>query len=153
TEADADIAELIDFCDYYAHEALRLAGPQPVVPYPGEENELVYIPLGVGIEIPPWNFPAAIMGGMTGAAIVTGNTTVLKPASTSPAIAYQFVRILIDDAGVPPGVVNFLPGPGGEIGDALVDHPKTRFIAFTGSKEVGLRIFERASKVHEGQIW
>ncbi len=153
TEADADIAELIDFCDYYAHEALRLAGPQPVVPYPGEENELVYIPLGVGIVIPPWNFPAAIMGGMTGAAIVTGNTTVLKPASTSPAIAYQFVRILIDDAGVPPGVVNFLPGPGGEIGDALVDHPKTRFIAFTGSKEVGLRIFERASKVHEGQIW
>jgi 1-pyrroline-5-carboxylate dehydrogenase len=152
-EADADIAELIDFAEYYGRQALRLGGPQDVVPHPGEENEMRYIPLGVGVVIPPWNFPAAIMGGMTMAAIVTGNTVVLKPASTSPVIAAKFVRILLDDAGVPPGVVNFVTGPGGTIGDALVDHPRTRFIAFTGSKEVGLRIFERAAKTQPGQIW
>jgi 1-pyrroline-5-carboxylate dehydrogenase len=152
-EADADVAELIDFAEYYAREALRLGGPQPVVPQPGEDNELRYIPLGVGIVIPPWNFPAAIMGGMTMAAVVTGNTVVVKPASTSPTIAAWFVRLLIDEGGLPAGVVNFLPGPGGAIGDVLVDHPLTRFIAFTGSKEVGLRIFERAARVHAGQKW
>jgi 1-pyrroline-5-carboxylate dehydrogenase len=151
-EADGDIAELIDFCEYYAREALRLAGPQPVVPYPGEKNELRYIPLGVGIVIPPWNFPSAIMGGMTAAAVVSGNTVVLKPASTSPTIAAWFVGALIE-SGLPAGVVNFLPGPGSKVGDVLVDHPLTRFIAFTGSKEVGLRIFERAAKVHPGQKW
>jgi 1-pyrroline-5-carboxylate dehydrogenase len=152
-EADADVAELIDFLEYYAREALRLDGPQRLVPYPGEENELRYIPLGVGIVIPPWNFPSAIMGGMTGAAVVTGNTVVVKPASTAPTIAAWFIDVLIEEGGLPPGVVNFLPGPGGEIGDVLVDHEKTRFIAFTGSKEVGLRIFERSAKVHKGQKW
>jgi 1-pyrroline-5-carboxylate dehydrogenase len=152
-EADGDIAELIDFAEYYARQALKLGGPQPVVPHPGEDNELRYIPLGVGAVIPPWNFPGAIMGGMTMAALVTGNTVLLKPAHTSPLIAYDFVRILLDDAGLPPGVVNFLPGPGSRIGDALVDHPRTRFIAFTGSKEIGMRIYERASKVQKGQIW
>jgi 1-pyrroline-5-carboxylate dehydrogenase len=152
-EADADIAELIDFLEFYGREALRLAGPQPVVDYPGEDNQLVYIPLGVGIVIPPWNFPSAIMGGMTSAAVVSGNTVVLKPASTSPTIAAWFVDLLIEEGGMPAGVVNFLPGPGGEIGDVLVDHEKTRFIAFTGSKEVGLRIFERAARVHAGQKW
>ncbi|MGQ0815098.1 MAG: L-glutamate gamma-semialdehyde dehydrogenase [Gemmatimonadota bacterium] len=152
-EADGDIAELIDFCDYYGRQMLKLAGPQPVVPYPGEENELRYIPLGVGIVIPPWNFPGAIMGGMCAAAIVAGNTVVLKPASTSPAIAWQFFKIMTEDCGLPPGVLNFLPGPGGAMGDALVDHPKTRFIAFTGSKEIGIRINERAAKVHPGQVW
>jgi 1-pyrroline-5-carboxylate dehydrogenase len=152
-EADADIAELIDFAEYYAREALRLGGPQPVVPNPGEQNELRYIPLGVGIVIPPWNFPSAIMGGMTVAAAVTGNTVVLKPASTSPTIAAWFVDILRKDAGFPPGVVNFVPGPGAEIGDALVTDARTRFIAFTGSKEVGLRIFERAAKHQPGQKW
>jgi 1-pyrroline-5-carboxylate dehydrogenase len=152
-EADADIAELIDFLEYYARQALRLGGPQEVVPNPGEENELRYIALGVGVVIPPWNFPAAIMGGMTGAAIVCGNTVVLKPASTSPIIAAKFVRLMIDEGGLPPGVLNFITGPGGIIGDTLVDHPRTRFIAFTGSKEVGLRIFERASKTQPGQIW
>lgn len=152
-EADADVAELIDFLEYYAREALRLAGPQPVVPFPGEKNELRYIPLGVGIVIPPWNFPAAIMGGMAAAAIVTGNTVVLKPASTSPTIAAWFVRLFIEAGGLPPGVLNFLPGPGSKVGDVLVDHALTRFIAFTGSKEVGLRIFERAAKVHPGQKW
>ena len=151
-EADADVAELIDFANYYAIQMLRLAGPQEVVPYPGEENELRYIPLGVGVVIPPWNFPGAIMGGMTIAAIVAGNTVVLKPASTSPTIAAVFVNLL-REVGVPNGVVNFLPGPGGAIGDALVDHPRTRFIAFTGSKDVGLRIYERAAKVQPGQIW
>ncbi len=151
-EADGDIAELIDFLEYYAREALRLAGPQPVVPYPGEKNELRYIPLGVGIVIPPWNFPSAIMGGMTAAAVVSGNTVVLKPASTSPTIAAWFVGALTE-SGLPAGVVNFLPGPGSKVGDVLVDHPLTRFIAFTGSKEVGLRIFERAAKVHAGQKW
>ena len=151
-EADADIAELIDFAEYYARQMLKLAGPQEVVPYPGEKPELRYIPLGVGAVIPPWNFAGAIMGGMTLATIVAGNTAVLKPASTSPTIAAQFMRIL-KEAGLPDGVVNFLTGPGGAIGDALVDHPRTRFIAFTGSKEIGMRIFERASKVHPGQIW
>jgi 1-pyrroline-5-carboxylate dehydrogenase len=152
-EADGDIAELIDFCEYYGRQMLRLAGPQDVVPSPGEENELRYVPLGVGIVIPPWNFPGAIMGGMTAAAIVAGNTVVLKPASSSPAIAAQFVKILNEECGLPAGVLNFLPGPGGAMGDALVDHPKTRFIAFTGSKEIGIRINERAAKVHPGQIW
>src|SRR5690606_14166859 len=152
-EADADVAELIDFAEYYARQALKLGGPQPVVPYPGEENEIRYIPLGVGAVIPPWNFPGAIMGGMTMAAIVCGNTVLLKPAHTSPLIAYDFMRILLDEAGLPPGVVNFIPGPGSTVGERMVDHPKTRFIAFTGSKEVGLRIFERAAKHQPGQIW
>lgn len=152
-EADSDVAELIDFCEYYGRQMLRLAGPQDVVPSPGEENELRYVPLGVGIVIPPWNFPGAIMGGMVAAAIVAGNTVVLKPASSSPAIAAQFVKILNEECGLPAGVLNFLPGPGGAMGDALVDHPKTRFIAFTGSKEIGIRINERAAKVHPGQIW
>jgi 1-pyrroline-5-carboxylate dehydrogenase len=152
-EADIDIAELIDFAEYYGRQMLRLAGPQQVVPFPGEDNEMRYIPLGVGIVIPPWNFPGAIMGGMAMAAIVTGNTVVLKPASTSPAIAAQFVKLMNEECALPPGVLNFITGPGGTLGDTLVDHPKTRFIAFTGSKEVGIRINERAAKVHPGQIW
>jgi 1-pyrroline-5-carboxylate dehydrogenase len=152
-EADGDVAELIDFAEYYGRQMLKLAGPQPVVPFPGEENEMRYIPLGVGAVIPPWNFPAAIMGGMTLAAIVTGNTVVVKPAHTSPTIAAIFVDMLLQECQLPPGVVNFITGPGGVIGDALVDHPRTRFIAFTGSKEIGKRVFERAAKVHPGQIW
>jgi len=152
-EADADVAEAIDFCEYYGRQMLRLAGPQPVVAYPGETNQLEYIPLGVGVVIPPWNFALAIMAGMTSAAIVAGNTVVLKPASTSPTIAAIFVDILNNECQLPPGVLNFVPGPGGTIGDALVDHPHTRFIAFTGSKEVGLRIFERAAKQQPGQNW
>lgn len=151
-EADADIAEAIDFCEFYGREMLRLAGPQPVNQLPGERDELVYVPLGAGVAIPPWNFPAAIMVGLTVAPIVAGNTVVLKPASTAPVIAAKFVEIL-EQVGLPAGVINFLPGPGGSVGDALVDHPKTRFIAFTGSKEVGLRIFERAAKRQPGQKW
>jgi 1-pyrroline-5-carboxylate dehydrogenase len=151
-EADGDIAESIDFCEFYGREMLRLAGPQQIYPLPGEDDQLHYIPLGAGVAIPPWNFPGAIMVGLVVAPVVAGNTVVLKPASTSPIIAAKFMEVL-ESVGLPPGVVNFLPGPGGSVGDALVDHPKTRFIAFTGSKEVGLRIYERAAKVHPGQRW
>lgn len=151
-EADGDTAEAIDFMEFYAREMMRLAGEQPLVRIEGEENELVYIPLGVGAVIPPWNFPGAIMAGMTSASFVTGNTVVLKPASTSPAIAFQFMRIL-EDIGLPAGVVNFLTGSGSTIGDALVENPQIRFIAFTGSRDVGLRINELAAKHQKGQRW
>lgn len=150
--AYADVAEAIDFMEFYAREMMRYAGSHPTTPYPGEENEVRYIPLGVVVVIPPWNFPLAITCGMTTAAIVAGNTVVLKPASTAPVIAAKLVEIL-REAGLPDGVLNYLPGSGGEVGDVLVDHPRTRMVAFTGSKEVGLRIFERAAKVHPGQIW
>jgi 1-pyrroline-5-carboxylate dehydrogenase len=151
-EADADTAEAIDFCEFYGREALRYAGPQPLTRIPGEQNELKYIPLGAGAVIPPWNFPSAIMVGMTTAAVVTGNTVVLKPSSDSPAVAAFFVEIL-QEAGLPPGVVNFLTGDGKTAGNTLVEHPKTRFVAFTGSKEVGLRITEEASRPRPGQVW
>ena len=151
-EADADTAEAIDFLEFYAREAIRLADDQPIVRIEGEDNKLVYIPLGVGAVIPPWNFPCAIMVGMTSASFVAGNTVILKPASTSPAIAAQFVRIL-EEVGLPAGVVNFLAGSGSVIGDTLVEHPQVRFIAFTGSRDVGLRIYERASKRQKGQHW
>jgi 1-pyrroline-5-carboxylate dehydrogenase len=151
-EADADIAELIDFLEFYGREAFRLAKAEPPVQLPGERDYLWYIPLGVGIVIPPWNFPGAIMGGMTSASIVSGNTVILKPSSDSPAIAQKFVEALIE-AGMPEGVVNFCPGAGASFGDALVSHPKTRYIAFTGSREVGLRINQVAAQQAPGQIW
>jgi 1-pyrroline-5-carboxylate dehydrogenase len=151
-EADADTAEAIDFLEFYAYEMLRLSEKQPVTRIEGEDNELVYIPLGVGAVIPPWNFACAITIGMTSAALVAGNTVVLKPASTAPTVAYQLISIL-KEVGLPAGVVNFLTGSGNVVGDALVDHPQTRFIAFTGSRDVGLRIYERAAKHHPGQIW
>src|SRR5882762_4976555 len=151
-EADGDTAEAIDFCEFYARELLRYAGDQPLVKLTGEDNHLNYIPLGVGAVIPPCNFPLAIMAGMTSAAFVTGNTVVLKPSSDAPTIAYKFFEIL-EAAGLPAGVVNFMTGSGAEVGDVIVDHPKTRFIAFTGSREIGLRINERAAKVQDGQIW
>src|SRR6266700_6143511 len=151
-EADGDIAEAIDFLEYYAREALHLAGDHLNVRIESEDSELVYVPLGVGAVIPPWNFPSAIMAGMTSASFVTGNTVILKPASTAAAIAYQFMRVL-EEVGLPDGVVNFLSGSGATIGDALVDDPQVRFIAFTGSRDVGLRIYERASKAHPGQRW
>ena len=151
-EADADTAEAIDFLEFYGREALRYAGKHAVTPIPGEDNELRYIPLGVGVVIPPWNFAFAIMAGMTSAALVTGNTVVLKPSSDSAVIAAWFVDLL-HEIGVPKGVVNFVPGNGSEIGDALVEHPLTRFVSFTGSKEVGLRVNERAAKTAPGQKW
>jgi 1-pyrroline-5-carboxylate dehydrogenase len=151
-EADADVAEAIDFTQFYAREMLRLAGPQPLTPVSGEKNFLQYIPLGVGMVIPPWNFPLAILVGMTAASIVAGNTVVLKPSSDAPTIAYKFFEAL-EEAGMPPGVVNFLPGPGGAVGDTLVGHPRTRFVTFTGSKEVGLHINELAAETVPGQVW
>ena len=151
-EADGDVAEAIDFMEFYGREMLRYAQPQPLVPYPGEHSELRYIPLGVGAVIPPWNFPCAILVGMTTAAIVTGNTVVLKPSSDTPVIAAKFVE-LMQEVALPDGVLNFIPGSGGEVGDTIVGHRLTRFIAFTGSKEVGLHINELASKTAPGQIW
>ena len=151
-EADADIAETIDFLEFYGREMLRLADPQKLTPMRGERNYLVYIPLGVGAIIPPWNFPCAIMAGLVAASLVTGNTVVLKPAGDSPAIAAQFVEILFA-AGIPKEALNFITGPGSVIGDALVRHPQTRYIGFTGSKEVGLRISELAGKAVPGQMW
>ena len=151
-EADGDTAEAIDFCEFYAREMLRYAGEQPLTRIEGEDNQLTYIPLGVGVVIPPWNFPLAIMAGMTVASIVTGNAVVLKPSSDAPTIAYKFFELL-EEAGMPAGVVNFMVGAGGEVGDVIVDHRLTRYVAFTGSKEVGLRINERAAKHQEGQIW
>src|SRR6266536_3134207 len=151
-EADADIAETIDFCELYAREALRLKNVDALVQLPGEHDQLFYIPLGVGAVIPPWNFPCAIMAGMTLASIVSGNTVVLKPSSDSPTIAAKFVEIL-EEAGMPEGVVNFCPGSGASFGDAVVAHPKTRYIAFTGSREVGLHINKVAADRAPGQIW
>ena len=151
-EADADIAETIDFCEFYSREALRLAKVDAPVQLPGERDHLFYIPLGVGAVIPPWNFPAAIMAGMTLASIVSGNTVILKPSSDSPTIAAKFVELL-EEAGMPDGVVNFCPGAGASFGNAVVAHPKTRFIAFTGSREVGLDINKSAATQASGQIW
>jgi 1-pyrroline-5-carboxylate dehydrogenase len=151
-EADADVGETIDFLEFYAREALRLAKAETPIQYPGEFNQLLYIPLGVGAVIPPWNFPFAIMAGMTVASIVTGNTVILKPSSDSPTIAAKFVEVL-EEAGMPGGVVNFCPGSGATFGNAIVEHPKTRYIAFTGSRDVGLEIHERAAKNQKGQIW
>ncbi len=152
-EADADTAEGIDFCDYYARLALDLQGKtQPVTQIPTERAQLFYIPLGAGAVIPPWNFPFAILVGMTVGAVVAGNTVVLKPASDSPFVGRLAFDVLVE-AGMPPGVVNFLPGPGSTAGEELVTNPKTRFITFTGSKEVGLGIVDKASKIAKGQIW
>lgn len=152
SEADGDTAEAIDFLEFYGREMLRYSERQPVTTVAGEYNELVYIPLGVGVVIPPWNFPLAILTGMTSAAIVTGNTVLLKPASDTPAIGYRLVEIF-REAGLPSGVLNYIPGSGSEIGDYLVAHPQTRFISFTGSKEVGLHLIELAAKLQKGQIW
>lgn len=150
-EADGDTAEAIDFCEFYGREMLRWGSEQPLTPYPGEDNTFEYIPLGVGAIIPPWNFPLAIMAGMTMAAVVTGNTVVLKPSSDSPTIAAKFME-MIQEVGLPDGVVNFISGSA-KTGEAMVTHPKTRFISFTGSKGVGLHINEEAAKARPGQIW
>ncbi|MEP7150060.1 MAG: L-glutamate gamma-semialdehyde dehydrogenase [Acidobacteriota bacterium] len=150
-EADGDTAEAIDFLEFYGREMLRWSGNQPITPIAGEHNSLEYIPLGVGAVIPPWNFPLAIMAGMTMAAVVTGNTVVLKPSSDSPTIAAKFMEI-VEEVGLPAGVVNFLTGSSAT-GEAMTTSPKTRFISFTGSKQVGLHINEVAAKPRDGQIW
>ena len=151
-EADADTAEAIDFLEFYAREALRLASPAPLTPIAGERNRLDYLPLGVGVVLPPWNFAFAIMAGMTSAAVVTGNTAILKPSPDAAVIAAHFVD-LMHELGLPPGVVNFVPGDGPTVGEQLVTDPRTRFVSFTGSKAVGLRINELAAKTPPGQRW
>jgi 1-pyrroline-5-carboxylate dehydrogenase len=151
-EADADISETIDFLEFYAREALRFAKAQTPVQMPGEHDSLTYIPLGVGAVIPPWNFPCAIMAGLVVASIVSGNTVILKPSSDSPTIAAKFIELL-EEVGMPEGVVNFCPGAGASFGDAVVAHPKTRYIAFTGSREVGLHINKTAATQAPGQVW
>ncbi len=151
-EAEADTSEAIDFCEYYALLAERLAHPEELVQMPGERNTLRYLPLGVGVIIPPWNFPLAILVGMTVAALVSGNTVVVKPSSDTPGIAMLFAEVL-EEAGFPLEAFTVMVGSGGEVGDLLVSHPRTRFISFTGSREVGLRINELAAKAPKGQLW
>jgi 1-pyrroline-5-carboxylate dehydrogenase len=152
-EADGDVAESIDFLDYYAQLMLHYAyDPYPLADHEPEENRVVYLPLGVGAVIPPWNFPLAILAGMSSAAIVAGNTVVLKPSSDSMTIGWKFVEVM-DEAGLPPGVLNFLPGAGSTVGQRIVEHPDTRFISFTGSMEVGVGINETAAAIQPGQIW
>src|SRR3954469_5906352 len=151
-EAEAEVAEAIDFCEYYARQALKLANPEPVVQLSGERGEMVYLPLGVGVIIPPWNFPLAILVGMTVAALVVGNTVVIKPSSDTPTVAAKFAEVLLE-AGFPSQSFSLLTGSGAAIGDVLVSHPKTRFVSFTGSRDVGLHINELAAKTPKGQLW
>ena len=152
-EADADVGETIDFLEFYSREALRLAKAETPIQLPGECNQLIYIPLGVGAVIPPWNFPFAIMAGMTAASIVTGNTVILKPSSDSPTIAAKFVEVL-EEAGMPGGVVNFCPGSGATFGNAIVEHPQDAVHRVHRIEAMwGLEIHERAAKHQKGQIW
>jgi 1-pyrroline-5-carboxylate dehydrogenase len=151
-EAEADVSEAIDFCEYYARQMLRLSHPETLVQLPGERDDLVYLPLGAGVIIPPWNFPLAILVGMTVAALVAGNTVVIKPSSETPTIAAKFVEVLYA-AGFPPRSFALCTGSGSVIGDVLVEHPKTRFVSFTGSREVGLRINQLAAQPRKGQMW
>ena len=152
SEADADVAEAIDFCEFYAREAIRYGQMNLVHPHPSEINMQRYIPLGVGVIISPWNFPLAILTGMTVAAVVTGNTVIVKPANTAGVIASKFME-MAEEAGIPDGVVNYLPGSGASVGGYLVQHPKTRFINFTGSKDVGVHINQTAAMARPGQTW
>jgi 1-pyrroline-5-carboxylate dehydrogenase len=151
-EADGDVSEAIDFAEYYARQMQKFASPEPTVQMPGERGEMIYLPLGAGVIIPPWNFPLAIMTGMTLAALVTGNTVVIKPSSETPTIAQKFAEVL-REAGFPLRSFSLCTGSGSSIGDLLVEHPKTRFVSFTGSRDVGLRINELAAKPRKGQIW
>jgi 1-pyrroline-5-carboxylate dehydrogenase len=151
-EAEAETAEAIDFCEYYARQMLRFLPAETPVQLPGEKDQLVYLPLGAGVVIPPWNFALAILTGMTVASLVTGNATIVKPSSETPTIAQKFAEVLLE-AGFPPRAFSLLVGSGAEVGDVLVEHPKTRFISFTGSRDVGLRINELAAKPRKGQIW
>jgi RHH-type proline utilization regulon transcriptional repressor/proline dehydrogenase/delta 1-pyrroline-5-carboxylate dehydrogenase len=149
-EADADVCEAIDFLEYYAREALKLGSSTLTARVPGESNHYSYQPRGIAAIIAPWNFPLAILCGMTAAALVTGSCAIMKPAEQTPTIALRLMR-LFQRAGLPPGVAQYLPGKGEEVGAALVDHPKVGVIAFTGSLEVGLQILQRAAVLHPGQ--
>jgi len=151
-EAEGECSEAVDFLEWYGRQALLLDQPVALGHLPDEASEMRYQPIGVGVVISPWNFPCAILTGMTMGPVSVGNTVIIKPASNTPIIGYKMVEVM-EEAGVPAGVVNFLPGDGAEIGDALVEHPRTRFVSFTGSKDVGVRIYERAAKVQPGQRW
>jgi RHH-type proline utilization regulon transcriptional repressor/proline dehydrogenase/delta 1-pyrroline-5-carboxylate dehydrogenase len=148
-EADADVAEAIDYCEYYAREIIRLSTPRHN-DLPGEENAFAYDPRGVVVTIAPWNFPLAILCGMTTAALVTGNAVVMKPAEQSPIIAAKLMEVFYE-AGIPDGVVNYLPGFGEIVGPVLVQHPDVAMIAFTGSRAVGLAIQQQAAQTPPGQ--
>lgn len=143
-EADADVAEAIDFCEFYAQEMLRLGPPCLTMEVPGEETFYFYQPRGICAVISPWNFPLAIACGMTVAALVTGNTVVLKPARQTGLIAFEFSKILLE-AGLPPEVFAYLPGQGSAVGSFLVESPLLDMICFTGSMEVGLDIIRKAA--------
>ncbi len=149
-DADGDVAEAIDYLEYYGMQMKRLAAPPYLGDYPGEQNEYGYVPRGIGVVISPWNFPLAIATGMVSASLVTGNCVIFKPSGLSPVIGAHLCRIF-GRAGLPPGVLQFLPGPGGEVGAHLAAHPGVDFIAFTGSKEVGLRIVQLAGETRPGQ--
>ncbi len=149
-EADADVCETIDYLRFYGNEMIRLSKTRKMGPIPGETNDYFYQPKGIVVVIPPWNFPMAICVGMATAAIVSGNTVVLKPASQSPVVAAKFTEIM-QRVGLPAGVLNFIPGAGSEIGDYIVQHPDIHMIAFTGSREVGCRINRLAAEVSPGQ--
>ena len=151
-EADADVAEAIDFIEYYAAQALPLAEPYESFPLAGEDVTTMLQPLGAGLVISPWNFPLAIFTGMAVGPAVVGNTLVLKPSPDTPIVAHKFMECA-HEAGFPPGVFNLVTGLDTDIGDYLVDHHRTRFINFTGSLKTGVRINERAAKVHPGQMW
>lgn len=143
-EADADVSEAIDYCNYYAREMERIAGHPRRRDIEGETNEYFYAPRGVVAVISPWNFPLALLANMTAAAVVTGNTVVMKPASAAAAVAGKFMEVF-GEVGVPAGVVNYLPGPGATIGEMLVQHPKVAVVAFTGSRDVGCHINKLAA--------
>ncbi len=149
-DADGDVCEAIDYLEYYGREIQRFAGTKVLQEYAGESNEYLYQPKGVGVVIAPWNFPLAIATGMASAAIVTGNCVLFKPSGLSPVLGYKLAKTLMS-VGLPAGVLQFLPGPGSEIGDYLVSHPAIDFISFTGSKDVGLRIVQRAGETKPGQ--
>jgi RHH-type proline utilization regulon transcriptional repressor/proline dehydrogenase/delta 1-pyrroline-5-carboxylate dehydrogenase len=150
-EADADVTEAIDFCNFYAAAMRQISRPEQTQAVPGETNYQQWWPRGIGVVISPWNFPLAILTGMTTAAVVTGNTVIIKPSDQTPVIGAQLMDLFIE-AGLPPGVVNLLMGPGGTVAAHLVAHPKIDFIAFTGSKEVGLKILQGAGQTSPGQI-
>src|SRR5262249_15641638 len=149
-EADGEVSEMIDLLEWYPRQMLQHTEPRYLTQLPGEESFYRYVPLGAGVGISPWNFPFALTAGMVCAAVVTGNTVVVKPATSSACVA-RMVE-LFEEAGVPDGVVNLVTG-GGAAGEMLVDHPQMRWVSFTGSRAVGVRIYERASHVHPGQKW
>ncbi len=149
-EADADVAEAIDFLTYYGMEMARLAKPRKMGDLPGEDNRHFYRPRGVALVVAPWNFPFAISVGMVSAALVAGNAVLYKPSSLSPVCGYHVYSVFAE-SGIPGGVLNFIPGRGSEVGDFLVEHPRVNLIAFTGSKEVGLGMVEKAGRTGAGQ--